>query len=191
MIPNEIDGISVHPRPAPHLYGVMAEFDNPESLALAAKAARAEGFRVMDAFTPYPIEEISETVVPHHSPVPKLVFLGGLTGALTGFGFQCWTSMIGYPMNIGGRPYYSWPSFIIVTFELTILFAASSAVFGMFFLNKLPMPYHPVFNVERFARASKDRFFLLIESRDLMFDATKTRAFLDRFHPVEVSDVHD
>lgn len=192
MIPDHVDGVSVHPRPAPVLFGLMAEFETPDALVRATKAATAAGYSSMDAFTPYPIEEVNHEIA-HHKPsvVSKLVFCGGLTGALVGFGFQTWTSVVAYPMNIGGRPLYSWPSFIIVTFELTILFAASTAVIGTFLLNRLPMPHHPVFSVERFSRASKDRYFLLIESRDPKFDRAATRAFLESQRPAEVSDVLD
>lgn len=189
----------------PPIYGVMAQFLNPQELFDAVKAAKAEGYDKLDAFMPYPVEEISHEVVNHeHSVVSKIVFCGGLTGALFGFFFQCWAmgyfeplqqltlnlfGYTGYPFNIGGRPYFSWPAFIPVTFELTVLFGAFSAVIGMFVVNGLPQPYHPVFNVPSFERATDDRFFLLIESQDPRYDAEGTRKFLEGLAPQEVTDV--
>ena len=171
-------------------YGLLARFITPQELLDAVRQAKAQGYRKMDAFTPYPVEPVSEEIEDHKkSKVPLLVLLGGLTGAATGFGMQYWISAVDYQLNIGGRPLNSWPAFVPATFELTILFAAFAAVIGMFALNKLPQPYHPVFNVESFERASQDRCFLLIEAEDPAFDARETRAFLEGLGPEEVTDV--
>jgi hypothetical protein len=190
--PERIDGVDVHPPAKKRLFGLMAEFESPSALVRGAEAAEAAGYTILDAFSPFPIEEVAEIASRRRrSPVSKLVFAGGLAGAIVGFGFQVWTSVVDYPLNIGGRPLYSWPSFVIVTFELTILFAASAAVFGMLALNRLPMYYHPVFAVPGFERASRDGFFLMIESRDPKFSPDGTRAFLETLATTGVSDVED
>ncbi|MCP3962779.1 MAG: DUF3341 domain-containing protein [bacterium] len=171
-------------------YGLMAEFVTPQALLDAVLRVKAEGFRAIDAFTPYPVEPVSEEIEDHKkSKVSLLVLLGGLAGAVVGFGMQLWISSAGYPLNIGGRPLNSWPAFIPATFEMTILFAALTAVIGMFALNKLPEPYHPVFNVASFERATQDRCFLLIEAADPRFDLQETRALLESMDPEEVHDV--
>jgi hypothetical protein len=176
-------------RPAHRLYGLMAEFASPADLVEAAERARAAGYRRMDAFTPFPMERLSEALGHRASRVPMLVLVGGIIGALAGYGLQYWISAVTYPLNVGGRPYNSWPAFIPVTFELTILIAGIFAVFGMLALNGLPTPYHPVFNVERFALASRDRYFLCIEAKDPKFDEAATRAFLAGLRPSGVFDV--
>lgn len=162
----------------PPIYGLMAEFHAPSEIVEAARRARESGYRKLDAYSPYPIEALAEALH-FHSPLPLIVLGGGVTGALVGYGLQYWASVIEYPMNIGGRPFNSWPSFIPATFETTILFAALSAVLGMLALNGLPEPYHPVFNVPNFALASRDRFFLCIEATDPRFDRNETRKFLE------------
>jgi len=161
------------------MYGLIAEFDNPEALVGAAHRAFAEGFRKMDAYSPFPVEGLAEALGFHRTRVPLIVLTGGILGCLGGFFLQYWLAVIDYPINVGGRPLNSWPSFIPVTFELTILIAALSAFFGVLALNGLPMPYHPVFNVERFELASRNRFFLLIEAADPRFDSAGTRSFLE------------
>jgi hypothetical protein len=161
------------------MYGLIAEFDNPEALVGAAHRAFAEGFRKMDAYSPFPVEGLAEALGFHRTRVPLIVLTGGILGCLGGFFLQYWLAVIDYPINVGGRPLNSWPSFIPVTFELTILIAALSAFFGVLALNGLPMPYHPVFNVERFELASRNRFFLLIEAADPRFDSAGTRRFLE------------
>lgn len=171
------------------IYGLMAEYDEPNALVTAARKAYQEGYRQMDAYSPFPIEELSEAIGFHHTKLPLLVFLGGLAGFLGGYFLQYWISVIDYPVNVGGKPYHSWPNFIPVTFETTVLLAALTAVLGMLALNGLPQPYHPVFNVPRFALASRDRFFLVIESRDPKFDHDKTWRFLDTLDPRGVSEV--
>lgn len=161
------------------IYGLMAEFESPETLLEAARRAFAAGFRRMDAYSPFPVEGLAEAIGFHRSRVPLIVLIGGIVGCLGGFYLQYWVSVIDYPINVGGRPLNSWPSFIPVTFEMTILVAALSAFFGVLALNGLPMPYHPVFNVERFELASRNRFFLCIEAIDAQFDAEGTRKFLE------------
>lgn len=171
------------------VYGIMAEFDNPSSLVSAARAAYDKGFRKLDAYTPFPIEELSDVLHLHKNKLPLIVLCGGILGGLTGYLMQYYVTVLYFPINIGGRPLHSWPSYIIITFELTILFAAISAVLGLLGLCGLPMPYHPVFNVPRFATASRDRFFLCIESSDPLFDPQKISGFLETFDPKEVSEV--
>jgi hypothetical protein len=168
---------------------MVAEFESPTALVHAAQKARAAGYRKLDAYSPMPIEELHEALGLPQTKLPLIVLGGGLTGALAGYGLQFWSSTIAYPLNVGGRPLHSWPSFIVPTFETTILFSALAAVLGMILLNGLPMPYHPVFNAKRFAMASRDRFFLCIESIDPKFDQTETRRFLESLGPREVSDV--
>jgi len=171
------------------LYGLMAEFISAEELLEASKRASEAGYRKMDAYSPFPIEGLAEAIGFHKTKLPIIVFCGGLFGCCGGFFLQWWPNVIGYPLNIGGKPWDSWPAFIPITFELTILCAALSATFGMLALNGLPCPYHPAFNVERFAQASKDRFFLLIEADDPMFDLDRTKQFLNELNPREVSEV--
>src|SRR5271165_2577804 len=141
------------------IHGVMGEFETPEQILAAAKKAREAGYKHIEAYTPFPIEGLSESIGFRWTAVPLITLLGGLGGGLTGFGLQYWVAAITYPMNIAGRPLNSWPAFIPVTFELTVLGAAISAVVSMLALNKLPQPYHPVFSVDRFAQASTDKFF--------------------------------
>ena len=178
-----------HEETAPTLYGLMAEFDTPDALLHAAESARLAGYRVMDAYSPIPIEELSEALGLARTRLPKLVFLGGLLGGIGGYSLEYYCAVIAYPLNIGGRPLHSWPQFIPVTFETTVLGAALACFVGMWALNKLPQPYHPVFNVPAFARASTDRFFLCIEAADPRFDLDTTSRFLESFHPVGVTEV--
>jgi hypothetical protein len=178
-----------HAIATPPVWGLMAEFDNPDALVHATEQARLAGYRQMDAYSPIPIEELSEALGLAPTRLPKAVFIGGLLGGLSGYALEYWVSAIAYPINVGGRPFHSWPQFIPVTFELTVLGSALTCFFGMWALNKLPMPYHPVFNVPAFARATTDRFFLCIEARDPRFDREATWKFLESFHPVGVSEV--
>lgn len=171
------------------LHGLMAEFEGAEVLLEAARRAHEKGYRRMDAYSPFPVEGLSEAIGFHQSRVPLLVLAGGIGGAVGGYLLQYYAMAVSYPLNIGGRPLNSWPSFIPVTFELTILCAALAAVFGMLALNGLPMPYHPVFNVPRFDLASRSRFFLCIEARDPLFDREKTRQFLRDLKARDVYDV--
>jgi hypothetical protein len=178
-----------HAHAKPALHGVMGEFSDPHELLDAIEKVRAEGYTKLDAYTPFPIEAVWEAIGHHKSPVPLVVLIGGILGGLGGFFLQFWVSTIEYPVNIGGRPFNSWPAFIPVTFECTILGAVLSAVAGVFIINGLPEPYHPVFNVPRFAFASRDRYFLCIEARDPKFDADKARKLLWAVNATEVSDV--
>jgi len=173
----------------PGLYGLMAEFSEPASLLAAARRVREAGYRKVDAFSPYPMEAVSQALGFHQSRLPLLVLIGGVTGFIAGYGLQYWASVIEYPMNIGGRPFHSVPSFIPPAFETTILFAALTAVLGMLALNGLPEPYHPVFNVPTFALATKDRFFLCIEASDPKFDLDQTWSFMMSLGARVVSEV--
>ena len=172
-------------------YGLIAEFDDPTSLVDATARARAAGYRHMDAYSPFPIEELHEALGAGHTRLPLIVLIGGLIGCIGGYSLQYWASAFAYPLNVAGKPLHSWPAFIPVTFECTILGAALSAVLGMLALNGLPMPYHPVFNVPRFALASRNRFFLCIEAKDPNFDLEETRKFLETLNPREVTTVAD
>jgi hypothetical protein len=173
----------------PLIYGLIAEFGAPDDLVAAARQAREAGYRRMDAYTPFPVEELNDALGLGRTWVPFLVLIGGMLGAALGYGMQYYIAVIDYPLNIGGRPLHSWPAFIPVTFEMTVLVAGLFAVLGMLALNGLPMPYHPVFNVPGFTLASHDRFFLCIEALDLKFDREDTRRFLDGLKPRRVSEV--
>lgn len=171
------------------LYGLVAAFDDPHVLVEAARKTREEGYRQMDAFSPYPIEELPHALGIRKTRLPWVVLVGGILGGVGAYFMQWYSAVISYPFNIGGRPLHSWPSFIPVTFELTILCAAFAAVLAVLGMNGLPMPYHPLFNVPRFALASRDQFFLCIEAKDPKFDREKTRQFLESLQPLEVADV--
>ncbi len=178
-----------HRRHAPPLYGVMAEFENPTDLVAAARKVYSLGYRRINGYSPYPIEELSEAIGFTHTSLPLIVFIGGVVGGLAGFFMQYWIEVIDYPLNVGGKPYNSWPAFIPITFEMTVLFAAFSAVLGMLVLNKLPQPYHPVFNVPNFAMATRDRFFLAIEANDAKFKHEEVVELLKSLNAIEVNDV--
>ena len=170
-------------------YGLMAEFDSAQELMTAAHRTHEAGYQKLDAYSPFPIEGLAEAIGFHKNRVAFVVLIGGVIGGLSGYMLQYWVAAITYPTNIGGRPYHSWPSFIIVTFEMTILFAGLSAVFGMLALNGLPMPYHPVFNVPEFRKASENGFFLVVFSSDPKYDAAGTRQFLQGLSPRMISEV--
>jgi hypothetical protein len=171
------------------IYGIMAEFDSAQALVDAAHATHQAGYQKIDAYSPFPIEGLAEEIGFHHDEVPLVVLIGGIIGGLTGYLMQYWMSAVDYPLNIGGKPPHSWPAFIVITFEMTILFAGISAVLGMLALNGLPMPYHPVFNVPRFAFATRDRFFLCLEATDPQFDRVETSRFLESLGGHEVAEV--
>ena len=171
------------------VYGLMAEFDSPQELLDAAQKTHGAGYKQIDAYSPFPIEGLADAVGFHKNYVSLVVLICGMLGGLSGYLLQYYVAVISYPVNIGGRPYHSWPSFIIVTFELTILFGGVSAAVGMLALNGLPQPYHPVFNVPEFARASDNRFFLVVASNDPKYDAARTREFLKGLAPRAISEV--
>jgi hypothetical protein len=172
-----------------NIYGLLAEFDTPTQLVNAANKVREAGYTKTDAFSPFPLHEIDEALGIKRSILPILVFCGALIGLLTGIGLQIFVHYIDYPIIVGGRPFISIPSFIPASYELTILFAAFTAVFGMLLLNGLPQPYHPVFNVPRFALATREKFFLLIETKDSKFNYDETKSFMQSLNPQEVFDV--
>ena len=171
------------------VYGLLAEFDSPEDLVAAGERAYADGYRRMDAYTPFPVHGLADAIGFRTNRLPLLVLIGGIVGAGVGFFSQYYAAVIDYPLNVGGRPLNSWPAFIPITFEVTILVAATTAVLGMLALNGLPQPYHPVFNAPRFALATRDRFFLCIEATDPRFDFEATRRFLESLGAKEVTDV--
>jgi hypothetical protein len=171
-------------------YGLVAEFASPDELLVAAQKVYDEGYKNIDAFAPFPVEGLAEAIGFKKTRLPLIILCGGLTGTCTAFGFQYWASAIYYPYNIGGRPFFSWPAFIPITFELTVLFASFCAVFGMILLNGLPKPYHPLFNSTRFAEhASSDGFFLSIETIDPKFDIEKTCVFLEELGATHIEAV--
>ncbi|HEV7374441.1 MAG TPA: DUF3341 domain-containing protein [Pyrinomonadaceae bacterium] len=173
----------------PPLYGLMAEFDNPTDLVEAARRTYDAGYRRINGYSPFPIEELSDAIGFHNTRLPLIVLIGGILGGLGGYFMMYYMEVIDYPINVGGRPFHSWPAFIPITFETTVLGAALAAIFGMLALNKLPQPYHPVFNAERFALATRDRFFLVIEADDPKFDHDKVLEFMNTLNAKEVVDV--
>ncbi len=176
-------------RPRPPIYGLLAEFETPADIVRAARAAHEEGYRRMDAYSPFPVEGLSEAVGFHKDRVALVCLVGGLLGLATAYVLQFWINTINYPINVGGRPFHSWPSFVVVSFELTVLFGGIAAAVGMLAMNGLPMPYHPLFNVPIFAMATRDRFFLCIEAADPSFDLQRTREFLLGLGPRVVVEV--
>jgi hypothetical protein len=175
--------------PATPYYGLMAEFDSADALLDAARRVREAGYTKFDAMSPFPIHGMGEAIGFKERTVSKIVLLGGIIGLVGGYGLEYWTSVIDYPLNIGGRPLHSWPMFVPPAFETTILVAAISALIGMLALNGLPQPYHPVFNAPRFTLASQDSFFLVIEADDPTFDAADARRMLESLQPREVVEV--
>ena len=171
------------------IYGMMAEFDTPVALIEAAKRTYQAGYKRIDTYTPFPVEGLAEEIGFHRDEVPLVVLIGGIVGGLTGYLMQYWMSAVAYPLNIGGKPYHSWPAFIVITFELTILCAGLAAVLGMLALNGLPQPYHPLFNIPRFELASRSVFFLSLQRRDPKFDLVETRRFLEGLNPKAIYEV--
>lgn len=174
-----------------NLHGIMAEFDTPTELVEAARRVRDAGYVKTDAFSPFPLHEIDEALGIKRSILPYLIFAGGITGLMAGIGLEYFVHVYDYPIIVGGRPHFSLPAFIPPAYELTILFASFVAVFGMLFLNGLPSPYHPVFNVPRFALATREKFFLIIQSNDEKYDYSETRAFMEGLGAQEVFDVEE
>jgi hypothetical protein len=176
-------------KPGNPLHGLMAEFTSDRAVLEATRRAYASGYRRMDAYSPFPVEGLAEALGRRGTAVPLIVLMGGIIGGLGGYFMEWYSMAVDYKFNIGGRPLNSWPAFIPITFELTVLCAALSAVIGMLALNRLPEPYHPVFNVPEFAHASVDRFFLCIESNDPIFELPGTRRFLESLNPIRVTEV--
>ena len=175
-----------HP-PGP--YGIIAEFDEPEPLVEATRHAYERGYRMMEAYTPFPVHGLPDALGFKHNKIPAVVLIGGIVGGLTGFFMQYYSAVLSYPIDVAGRPFNSWPAFIPITFEMTVLFAALAAVFGMLGLNGLPRPHHPVFNAPNFALASRNRFFLCIQARDPLFDIDTVRQVLEEHRPIAVNEV--
>jgi hypothetical protein len=174
-----------------HVYGLLAEFDSPEQILAAAERARAAGYADMDAYSPFPVEGLSEALGVKKTRLPQLVFCGGLTGGTLGYLMQYFAAVVDYPINVGGRPFHSWIAFVPITFECTVLLAALTTVIGMLALNGLPRPHHPLFSSPRFVLASRSRFFLCIEAKDPLFDRERTRQFLESTHPAQVVEVEE
>src|SRR6201991_2843885 len=171
-------------------YGLLAEFDTPSDLVRAAQSAYDSGYRRMDCYTPYPVEEDAAAIGFHRASVSLICLIGGLLGVVAMFSLETWIPVCAYPLNIGGRPYYSWPAFIVPAYEWTILFSGLSAAFGMLAMCGLPAPYHPLFNAPNFRTgASSDKFFLCLEARDPKFSLTESRAYLEAMHPVSIVEV--
>jgi Protein of unknown function (DUF3341) len=176
-------------RPKADIYGIAAEFDNPNELLKATKAVYEEGYREMDAYSPFPIEEVFEALPHKFNWVPYIVLAGGLIGVFSGYMLEYYAAAVSYPLNIGGRPLVSWPAFIPPAYETTILFASLAAVVGMLALNGFPRPYHPIFNAPNFDLASQEKFFLCVESTDPKFDKEKTLSFMESLGARQVSEV--
>jgi len=177
------------PRKTPGpIYCYAAEFDDPTRLLEAARAVREAGYKRFEVYSPYPLKQLDE-IVPGFDPLPPIVLFGGICGGLTAWTMQSWIAIVDFPINVGGRPLYSWPSFIPITFELTVLFASLAAFFGTLGLCGFPRPHHPMFNLDEFARATNDRFFLCVESRDFRFNLQKTAELLDEFEPLEIWEI--
>ncbi len=174
---------------AHRLYGVMAQFDSPSALVSAARETYDAGYRRINGYSPFPIEELSEAIGFKRTILPLIVLIGGILGGVGGFFMQYWMEVVDYPINVGGKPFNSWPAFIPITFECTVLVAAFAAVLGMLALNKLPQPYHPVFNAPNFALATRDSFFLVIESKDPKFQHDEVMRFLKNLEARDVCDV--
>jgi|YelNatPaOPRAMG01_1025707.scaffolds.fasta_scaffold25208_2 hypothetical protein len=173
------------------VYGIVAEFADTDKLIAGTEKAKDAGYTRMDAYTPYPVEGLDDLMGFREPFLPWLAFFGGIFGAVAGFGLQYWTSVIDYPMNVGGKPDNSWQAFLPVTVETTILFAALAVILGMLLFNGFPYPWHPIFNAPDFDRVSTDRFFLCIESRDPLFDLEETRLLLESADALHVSEVYD
>lgn len=171
------------------LYGLVAEFEEPDELLRAAERAHEAGYREMDAYTPMPIEGLAEAIGFRRTLIEQIVFVAGLLGATGGFMLCWWMTVVAYPHIVAGRPLNSWPAYVPITFESMVLVSCITAVIGMLMLNGLPHPYHPLFNVKEFERASRDRFFLCIETKDPKFNMDETRSFLESLEPLEVMEV--
>ena len=173
----------------PPLHGLLAEFSAPDALLAAAQAAYKHGFRAMDAYSPFPVEGLAEAIGFQKTRLPLVVLIGGILGGAAGYGIQWYSTVWDYPLNIGGRPLHSWPAFVPITFELIVLFASLFAVIGMLAMNRLPKPYHPVFNAPEFKLASQSRFFLCLQASDPNFRVEEARRFLEMCEPLAITEV--
>lgn len=171
------------------IFGWLAEFETPQQLLDATRAARLAGYREMDAYTPYPVEGVADELGLRRTRVPFIVLTAGIVGAVAGYLMQYWTMAIDYPILVGGKPFNSWPAFVPVAFEVAVLIAGLSALFGMLALNGLPQPYHPIFNVARFVEANSERFFLGIKASDPLFQVDGTRSFLETLTPARLMEI--
>ncbi len=173
----------------PRVYGLLAEFDSPSEILTATRRAYTGGYRKMDAYTPFPVHDLADALGMKRNAVPLITLIGGILGGGAAYALQWWINTIAYPLNVAGRPLHSWPSFIVVTFEMTVLFAGLAAFFGSLALNGLPMPHHPIFNSDEFAAASRDKFFLCIEATDPLFDRVETERFLQTLNARAITEV--
>ncbi len=174
----------------PKMYGLMAKFNRQEDLITAARRTYEAGYRQFDTYSPYPVPQLAEAMHLKGSPLPFVILAGGIIGGLGAFLMMWFATGIDYPLNIGGRPLFSWPAYIPITFELTVLFGAFAGVLGMFAVTRFPMPYHPVFNSEDFnEHGAVDAFYLTIESSDPKYDPEQTRRFLEGLGSALVSEV--
>jgi Protein of unknown function (DUF3341) len=173
----------------PELYGLVAEFNDPEDLIDAANKVRKAGYTAVEAYTPYPVDGLDDAVGHKPTRLGWVVFWMGVLGCLTGFFMQLYSNAVFYPLNIGGKPYNSWPNFVVITFECTIIFSCFTAGLFMLGRNGLPRPYHSIFNTPNFEHASRDKFFLCVESKDSKFDLGKTKKFMDGLGANQVSEV--
>jgi hypothetical protein len=171
------------------LYGVLAEFDTPERLCAAARCARDAGYRCMDAYTPFPVDGLAEALGLRPTRLPWWMFAGGAGGGALAYFMQWYAAVVAYPINVGNRPLHSWPAFVPVTFEMTVLGAALTGLCAMLFANRLPRLDHPLFNADRFELASRERFFLCVEARDPHFDRAHAHELLEPFAPEALVDV--
>ncbi|HLW64182.1 MAG TPA: DUF3341 domain-containing protein [Gemmataceae bacterium] len=173
----------------PLIYGLLAEFTTAEEILRAARSVRLQGYRSVEAYTPYAVDGLAEELGMKHSQVQFVVLVAGLIGAGVGFFMMYWTMAVDYPFDVGGRPLNSWPVFLPIAFEVMVLVASFAALLSMLYLNGLPRFHRPIFYVPQFARATQDRFFLCIEATDPRFEREATGQFLAGLRPVEVVEV--
>jgi hypothetical protein len=172
------------------LYGLLAKFNTQEDLIIASDRTYSEGYRKFDSYSPYPVPELARAMHLKSSPLPFVILAGGILGGVGGFLMMTYATVWDYPLNIGGRPLFSWPTYIPITFELTVLLGALCGILGLFFFTRFPQPYHPVFNSEDFIEhGSQDAFYLSIEASDPKFDLDRTRRFLENLGSALVSEI--
>jgi hypothetical protein len=173
----------------PVTFGLLAQFATADEMSHAIEKAVAAGYTHLDGYSPYPVGDAADALKFSKSEMGPVMFLGGITGACAGFLMQYWANTWGYSLNIGGRPYFSWPMFVPVTFEMMVLTTALTGLFGLIAICGLPRYNHPLFNSKAFERATKDRFFVCIEATDPKYDAAATRTLLNDLHPISVEEV--